>query len=127
MPIYEYRCDDGHTFEVMRRMADDPLEACEFCDAPVQQVFHPIAVHFKGSGFYNTDYGKRKRGGDDGDGGGAESNGSSGSSGEGPGSSDGSAQKSGDGKSSSAGEGKSSGDSGSKAAKAGSSTGSSSD
>ena len=62
MPIYEYRCDQGHTFEVMQRMTDDPLTSCATCEAPVQRVFHPVAVHFKGSGFYNTDYGKRKGG-----------------------------------------------------------------
>lgn len=61
MPIYEYRCDQGHTFEVMQKMSDDPLVICQTCDAPVQRVFHPVAVHFKGSGFYNTDYGTRKR------------------------------------------------------------------
>ncbi len=63
MPIYEYRCDKGHTFEVMQRMTDDALNACETCGAPAQRVFHPVAVHFKGSGFYNTDYGKKKKGG----------------------------------------------------------------
>ena len=61
MPIYEYRCDNGHTFEVMQRMTDDPLVSCQTCEAPVQRVFHPVAVHFKGSGFYNTDYGTQKR------------------------------------------------------------------
>jgi putative FmdB family regulatory protein len=60
MPIYEYRCDNGHTFEVMQRMIEDPLATCTTCGAPVQRVFHPVAVHFKGSGFYNTDYGKKK-------------------------------------------------------------------
>ena len=60
MPIYEYRCENGHTFEVMQRMVDDPLSSCSTCGAPVQRVFHPVAVHFKGSGFYNTDYGKKK-------------------------------------------------------------------
>jgi putative FmdB family regulatory protein len=59
MPIYEYRCERGHTFEVMQRMTDDPLEVCEEHGTPVQRVFHPVAVHFKGSGFYNTDYGKK--------------------------------------------------------------------
>jgi putative FmdB family regulatory protein len=59
MPIYEYRCERGHTFEVMQRMTDDPLELCEEHGTPVQRVFHPVAVHFKGSGFYNTDYGKK--------------------------------------------------------------------
>ena len=62
MPIYEYRCENGHTFVVMQRMTDDALTECTECGAPVQRVFHPVAIHFKGSGFYNTDYGKRKRG-----------------------------------------------------------------
>jgi putative FmdB family regulatory protein len=61
MPIYEYKCEQGHTFEVMQRMSDDPVSSCQTCEAPVQRVFHPVAVHFKGSGFYNTDYGTRKR------------------------------------------------------------------
>src|SRR2546423_2415862 len=61
MPIYEYRCQQGHTFEVMQRMSDDPVSVCETCEAPVERVFRPVAVHFKGSGFYNTDYGTRKR------------------------------------------------------------------
>ena len=61
MPIYEYRCEDGHNFEVMQRMTDDPVSKCPECGAPVERVFHPVAVHFKGSGFYNTDYGTAKR------------------------------------------------------------------
>ena len=61
MPIYEYRCKKGHQFEVMQRIADDPVTKCEVCGETVQRVFHPIAGHFKGSGFYNTDYGTRKR------------------------------------------------------------------
>ena len=63
MPIYEYRCERGHTFEVMQRMTDDPLTVCDEHGTPVQRVFHPVAVHFKGSGFYNTDYGKNKKSG----------------------------------------------------------------
>jgi putative FmdB family regulatory protein len=63
MPIYEYRCLNGHTFEVTQSMSDDPVETCEVCGAPVERVFHPVAVHFKGSGFYSTDYaGKAKAG-----------------------------------------------------------------
>jgi putative FmdB family regulatory protein len=61
MPIYEYRCENGHTFEVMQRMTEDPVVTCTTCEAPVQRVFHPVAVHFKGSGFYNTDYGTKRR------------------------------------------------------------------
>ena len=59
MPIYEYKCEKGHTLEVQQRMADDAITECTVCGKPVQRVFHPIAVHFKGSGFYNTDYGKK--------------------------------------------------------------------
>lgn len=61
MPIYEYRCTKGHVFDAMQRFSDDPLDACEVCGASTQRVFHAPAVHFKGSGFYNTDYGTRKR------------------------------------------------------------------
>ena len=59
MPIYEYRCENGHTFEVMQSMSDDPVRDCQFCGEPVERVFHPVAVHFKGSGFYTTDYAKK--------------------------------------------------------------------
>jgi putative FmdB family regulatory protein len=59
MPIYEYRCRNGHTFEVFQSMSDDPVTTCEECGAPVERVFHPIAVHFKGSGFYTTDYARK--------------------------------------------------------------------
>jgi putative FmdB family regulatory protein len=66
VPIYEYKCSNGHVFEAIQSMADDPLTACEVCGAPVQRVFHPIAVHFKGSGFYSTDYGSKKKSAQDG-------------------------------------------------------------
>jgi putative FmdB family regulatory protein len=62
LPTYEYRCRNGHVFEVVQSMTDDPISACTQCGAPVERVFHPIAIHFKGSGFYSTDYG-RSRGG----------------------------------------------------------------
>jgi putative FmdB family regulatory protein len=80
MPIYEYKCANGHLTEVMLRITDDPITACEVCGAPVERVFHPIAVHFKGSGFYNTDYGTKKRAREQKDGGSKESSGSSTSS-----------------------------------------------
>jgi putative FmdB family regulatory protein len=59
MPIYEYRCRNGHLFEVFQSMSDAPVSACEECGAPVERVFHPVAVHFKGSGFYTTDYARK--------------------------------------------------------------------
>ena len=61
MPIYEYRCENGHLIEVMQKITEDPMTKCPECAAAVQRVYHPIAVHFKGSGFYNTDYGTAKR------------------------------------------------------------------
>ncbi len=72
MPIYEYRCEQGHTFEVLQRISEDPVEVCQTCEAPVERVYHPVAVHFKGSGFYNTDYGTRKRQRENGEGGSSE-------------------------------------------------------
>ncbi|MBN8867884.1 MAG: FmdB family transcriptional regulator [Solirubrobacterales bacterium] len=60
MPIYEYRCENGHLFEVMQSMTEDALTECIECGAPVQKVLHSPAIHFKGSGFHNTDYGTRK-------------------------------------------------------------------
>jgi len=68
MPIYEYRCSNGHLFEVFQSMSDDPVSACQECGAPVERVFHPIAVHFKGSGFYTTDYARKSNAGASGDG-----------------------------------------------------------
>ena len=74
MPIYEYRCPNGHTFELFQKMSDAPAESCETCGAsPVEKVLFPVAVHYKGSGFYSTDYGRgsRKGASKDGDGGGS--------------------------------------------------------
>jgi putative FmdB family regulatory protein len=75
MPIYEYRCENGHTFEVIQSMSDDPVAVCEQCDAQVERVFHPVAVHFKGSGFYTTDYARKGSGKAASDGGGAKDKG----------------------------------------------------
>jgi putative FmdB family regulatory protein len=62
MPIYEYRCPNGHVFEVFQRMDDPPPESCETCgERPVERVLFPVAVHFKGSGFYSTDYGRSRK------------------------------------------------------------------
>jgi putative FmdB family regulatory protein len=62
VPIYEYRCPNGHVFEIFQRMDDPPPEGCETCGAgPLQRVLFPVAVHFKGSGFYSTDYGRSRK------------------------------------------------------------------
>jgi putative FmdB family regulatory protein len=59
VPIYEYRCPNGHVFERFQRISDPPPEKCDVCGAaPVELVLYPIAIHYKGSGFYSTDYGK---------------------------------------------------------------------
>ena len=60
VPLYEYRCPNGHLFEVIHRMTEEGPAACEVCGAaPLQRVLHPVAVHYKGSGFYSTDYGRK--------------------------------------------------------------------
>ena len=62
MPIYEYKCPQGHVFELFQRMGDPAPEGCEICgEGPVERVLYPVAVHFKGSGFYSTDYGRGSR------------------------------------------------------------------
>jgi putative FmdB family regulatory protein len=69
MPIYEYRCPNGHLFELFQRMDDAPPDVCEVCDTgPVEKVLHPVPIFFKGKGFYSTDYGKGRKRRDTGDG-----------------------------------------------------------
>jgi len=59
MPIYEYKCENGHVFDVMQKLAEEPLTSCVECGAPVRKVLHPVGISFKGSGFYSTDYSKK--------------------------------------------------------------------
>jgi putative FmdB family regulatory protein len=64
VPIYEYRCPEGHTFERFQSMTAPAPETCDLCGAsPVELVLYPVAIHYKGSGFYTTDYGKKGKGG----------------------------------------------------------------
>jgi putative FmdB family regulatory protein len=59
MPIYEYKCENGHVFDVMQKLSEDPLTSCVECGAPVRKVLRPVGISFKGSGFYSTDYSSR--------------------------------------------------------------------
>jgi putative FmdB family regulatory protein len=62
VPIYEYRCPEGHTFERFQSMTAPAPEKCDLCGAaPVELVLYPVAIHYKGSGFYTTDYGKKEK------------------------------------------------------------------
>jgi putative FmdB family regulatory protein len=62
VPIYEFKCPDGHVFEIFQRMTDPPPDGCAVCGlGPLEKVLYPVAVHFKGSGFYSTDYGRGSR------------------------------------------------------------------
>jgi putative FmdB family regulatory protein len=71
VPIYEYRCPNGHVFERFQSMTAPAPEKCDICGAaPLELVLYPVAIHYKGSGFYSTDYGKGKAK-QDGDGGGS--------------------------------------------------------
>jgi putative FmdB family regulatory protein len=80
MPIYEYKCENGHVFEAIQRMTDEPLHECEECGAPASRVLTPPAIHFKGSGFHNTDYGTKRGGNGASEGGGDKGPDSGGSS-----------------------------------------------
>ncbi|HEV2590752.1 MAG TPA: zinc ribbon domain-containing protein [Gaiellaceae bacterium] len=104
MPIYEYKCPNGHLFEVFHGMTEPGPEKCEVCGAaPLVVVLHPVAVHYKGSGFYSTDYGKKSKGASKESSGSGSSSGSEGSS---SGGSDSSGGSSDSGSSSSSGDGK---------------------
>lgn len=84
MPTYEYRCNDcGHQFEVSQRMADDPITECEVCGGQVSKLLFAPAIHFKGTGFHNTDYASKRRSasGDDGGGGSGSDSGAGSSNG----------------------------------------------
>jgi len=84
--LYEYRCPNGHVFELFQTMGAPAPDGCEVCGAaPLERVLYPVAVHFKGSGFYSTDYGRSGRkaqdssgGGKDGDSGSSDSSGNGG-------------------------------------------------
>jgi putative FmdB family regulatory protein len=81
VPIYEYRCPDGHTFERFQSMTAPAPETCDVCGkAPLELVLYPIAIHYKGSGFYSTDYGKGGKAAKKDGGGSGDSSGSSGDS-----------------------------------------------
>jgi putative FmdB family regulatory protein len=87
MPTYDYLCENGHRFELIQRFSDDALDECIECGALCKRVMHAPAIHFKGSGFYSTDYGSKKRG-PNGAGQETKSESSSSSNGDGGGSSD---------------------------------------
>jgi putative FmdB family regulatory protein len=87
MPIYEYRCANGHTFEVFQSMSEDSVTECVECGADCERVLSAPAVHFKGSGFYTTDYARKGAKKAAGDGGSSSSEKSSSDSGSGSGSS----------------------------------------
>lgn len=62
VPVYVYECQkNGHQFEVAQKMSDDPITKCEVCGSKVQRLLFAPAIHFKGTGFHNTDYGTKKR------------------------------------------------------------------
>ena len=100
MPLYEYKCPNGHLFEVIHGMMEASPEQCEVCgEGPLQRVLHPVAVHYKGSGFYSTDYGRggKKKDGAAKEGGSSESSASDSKSGSDSGSGSSSGSESGGG------------------------------
>ena len=65
MPLYEYECDAcEHRFEVIRRFSDPPVETCPKCGSTVRKLIASPAFQFKGTGWYVTDYAKKKESGD---------------------------------------------------------------
>jgi putative FmdB family regulatory protein len=77
MPLYEYKCKKGHVFDVIQSFSDDPVTKCEVCGAKCERVLSAPSIHFKGSGFYNTDYGTKRRAAEKAAGGGSDKGSSS--------------------------------------------------
>jgi len=57
MPTYEYRCPEGHRFELVQKMSEEPRAKCPECGAESERLLSAGAGFlFKGGGFYTTDY-----------------------------------------------------------------------
>ncbi|MCC6766438.1 MAG: zinc ribbon domain-containing protein [Deltaproteobacteria bacterium] len=63
MPIYEYHCSKCGDFEMMQKMSDKPLTQCPTCRRKVTKLISSTTFHLKGSGWYITDYARKKEGG----------------------------------------------------------------
>lgn len=62
MPLYEYKCRKcASVFEVIQKISDSPLTECPDCGGRLKKVLSAPAIQFKGSGFYITDYAKKKK------------------------------------------------------------------
>ena len=69
MPLYEYQCRKcKHRFERIQKFSDPILKTCPECGGTVDQLLSAPAVHFKGSGFYVTDYPSKSSGKSSGEG-----------------------------------------------------------
>lgn len=61
MPLYEYKClKCGYVFELLQKPNDLPLKKCIKCGSPVKKILSPPSLHFKGEGWYITDYAQKK-------------------------------------------------------------------
>jgi len=59
MPLYEYKCEScGEVFEVRQKFVDEPLVEHPGCGGKVERLISASSLHFKGSGWYVTDYGR---------------------------------------------------------------------
>ena len=66
MPLYEYECTKcGHAFEVVQKAHAPRLKKCPKCEGLLRKLISAPAIHFKGSGWYVTDYAKKTSGGTD--------------------------------------------------------------
>ena len=62
MPLYEYKCNScGDVFEVLQKFSEKPLTVHTKCGGTVERLISPSALHFKGTGWYVTDYGRSSK------------------------------------------------------------------
>jgi len=65
LPLYEYQCQKcGVTIEKIQKFSDPPLETCEKCGGMLERLLSTSALHFKGTGWYVTDYARKSSAGD---------------------------------------------------------------
>ena len=61
MPLYEYKCQKCKSvLEVLQKINESPLKKCSTCEGPLKKIISSSAIQFKGSGWYVTDYAKKK-------------------------------------------------------------------
>lgn len=63
MPTYDFKCPKGHVHERFYQMSSAPRTvSCKVCsELAVRQIGAGGSIIFRGTGFYETDYKRKKK------------------------------------------------------------------